>query len=297
MDLVPSHHWKFWDSVHCGLGVQVCSIPALQDVFVSEHLNRPRLRLCFTSWSDREFPISLPRTCVTDDAKSAIQLLCTLYYVPFYFASVRSKTPVQASICLLPMSCSLLPGSAVVSRIISRTGQYRWALWSGWTINTLGAGLLLLLDTSTPTYAWTIIFLIFGTGNGSLLSAINFSIQTSSGSRNAGRAASMYTFVRSFGMAVGVTVGGNIFENWMARRLRHSGLSEHIASDAEAYIRVLRNLAKTDPTRCAILQAYTHGFHGVFVVLLGASAMGLVISGFIGSYSMTYASGDEFESR
>ena len=225
------------------------------------------------------------------------KLLCTLYYVPFYFASVRFQSPIQASVCLLPISCSLLPASAVVSRIISRTGQYRWALWSGWTMNTLGAGLLLLLDGSTPTYAWTMIFLVFGVGNGSLLSAINFSVQTSSGSRNAGRAASMYTFVRSFGMAIGVTVGGNVFQNWMARLLRHFSLSAHIAGDAEGYIQVLRNMDKTDPTRSAILQAYIHGFHAVFVVLLGASAIGLVVSGFIGSYSMTYVSGDEFVSR
>ena len=232
-----------------------------------------------------------------DAAKSITQLLCTLYYVPFYFASVRLRTPMQASVCLLPISCSLLPGSAVVSRIISHTGQYRWALWSGWTITTLGAGLLLLLDESTETYAWTIIFLVYGAGNGSLLSAINFSIQTSSGSRNAGRAASMYTFVRSFGMAVGVTVGGNVFQNSMARHLRHSSLSERIASDAEAYIQVLRNLAKVDPTRSAILEAYVGGFYGVFSVLLEASALGLVTSGFIGSYSMNYISGEDAESN
>ncbi|KAK5203644.1 hypothetical protein LTR41_010671 [Exophiala xenobiotica] len=219
-------------------------------------------------------------------------LLCTLYYIPFYFASVRLRTPIQSSICILPLSCSLLPGSAVVSQLISHTGLYQWAIWSGWLVTTLGAGLLLLLGTHSTPAVWVTIFIIFGLGNGALLSAINFSIQAIAYPGDAGRAASMYTFFRSLGMAVGVAVGGNVFQNTMAHRLRDSALSEEIARHAEAYIQVLRNMSETNLVKHDIMDAYLGGFHGVFFVLLGSSAVGLVIGPFIKRYSMDRVTGE-----
>jgi hypothetical protein len=160
----------------------------------------------------------------------------------------------------------------------------------------MGSGLLLLLDASTSPYAWVTVFLVFGLGNGCLLSAVNFSIQASAGVDRAGQAAGMYTFFRSLGMAVGVAVGGNVFQNLMARRLQHFGLSKLIARNAEAYIRILQSMDVTDPTAQAIVQAYVHGFHGVFLVLIAVGATGLIIGFTIKSYSMSDTPGEEIES-
>lgn len=159
-------------------------------------------------------------------------------------------------------------------------------------MTTLGAGLLLLLGTHSTPAVWVTIFIIFGLGNGALLSAINFSIQAIAYPGDAGRAASMYTFFRSLGMAVGVAVGGNVFQNTMAHRLRDSALSEEIARHAEAYIQVLRNMSETNLVKHDIMDAYLGGFHGVFFVLLGSSAVGLVIGPFIKRYSMDRVTGE-----
>lgn len=159
-------------------------------------------------------------------------------------------------------------------------------------MTTLGAGLLLLLGTHSTPAVWVTVFIIFGLGNGTLLSAINFSIQAIANPGNAGQAASMYTFFRSLGMAVGVAVGGNVFQNLMAHHLRASALPEAIARDAEAYIQVLRSMSETNPVRHEILQAYVDGFHGVFFVLLGSSAVGLIVGLFIRGYSMDRVSGE-----
>ncbi|KAJ9601900.1 hypothetical protein H2200_013615 [Cladophialophora chaetospira] len=172
-------------------------------------------------------------------------LLCALYYLPFYFA---------------------------------------WALWSGWIVAILGSGLLLLLDVSTSSYVWITIFLVFGLGNGFLLSAVNFSVQASAGVAKAGQAASMYTSCRSLGMGVGVAIGSNVFENRMAHQLQQVGLPTLIARNAEAYVYILHSMDVADPTTQAILQAYVHGFRGVFWTLLAASAAGLMLGFAIKSY-------------
>jgi len=120
--------------------------------------------------------------------------------------SVRDTVPIQSGINIFPVLFLLLPGSIVVSIITTRIGRFRWAIWCGWIIATAGCGLLTLLDLHTKTAVWTGVFVVFGVGSGMLLSSVNFGIQTISRSEDCGRAACMYTFVRSMGMSIGVAV-------------------------------------------------------------------------------------------
>lgn len=149
------------------------------------------------------------------------------------------------------------------------------------------------MDGSTSPYVWITIFLVFGLGNGCLLSAVNFSIQASAGVAKAGQAASMYTSCRSLGMGVGVAIGSNVFENRMAHRLQRFGLPTVIARNAEAYVYILHSMDVADPTTQAILQAYVHGFRGVFLTLLAAAVTGLIFGFAIKSYSMEERSEEE----
>lgn len=209
-----------------------------------------------------------------------------MYYIPFYFASVPLKSPVASGVYFLPLSCFLLPSSIAVSQLITRFGRFRWAIWSGWILTTIGTGLLVLLGRKTKTSVWVAISPIFGIGNGMLLSAINFGIQTIVRPEDAGRAASMYAFMRSLGMAVGVAIGGTVFQNVMAYKIRELGLSEDIARQAEGFVAVLKTLADSDPVRIKATQAYVYGFKGVFVVLTGISSIGLFAGCFIRKRSL-----------
>jgi hypothetical protein len=216
-----------------------------------------------------------------EPALTFAQLFCTWYYIPFYFASVLLKSPIALGVELLPLFCSLLPGFAIVSQVITYYGHFRWAICCGWVLTTIGVSLFILLDENTKTSFWVAVSLIFGVGNGMLLSAINFGIQTLVRTEDAGRAASMYTFMRSLGMAIGVAVGGTVFQNVMTHKIRELGLSENIVQEAEGYIAVLKTLAKSDPIRIKATQAYVYGFHGVFVVLTGISLLGLFAGYFV----------------
>jgi len=120
--------------------------------------------------------------------------------------SVRDTAPIQSGINIFPVLFLLLPGSIVVSIITTRIGRFRWAIWSGWVITTAGCGLFTLLDLHTKTAVWAGVFVVFGVGSGMLLSSINFGIQSISKSEDCGRAACMYSFVRSMGMSIGVAV-------------------------------------------------------------------------------------------
>ncbi|KAJ4546978.1 hypothetical protein HRR77_004518 [Exophiala dermatitidis] len=245
-----------------------------------------------------------------------------LYYIPFFFESVKLDTPIRTGVSLLPVMLTLIPASVVVGSIITRLGHYRWAIWAGWTLATLGTGLTILWDENSSLAARVITLVILGLGHGLLLNSLNTASQavagdevvshkrdtdkgardhgvtdngardhgvTDNGARdngvsdsvsvsNQGAAVAMYAFLRSFGMAVGVGIGGSMFQNVMKHKLLELGLSPEIAVHAESYIAVLRNMGPDNPARAAVTAAYVHGFKGVFGFFCALAGTALLVS-------------------
>ncbi|KAE9362755.1 MFS general substrate transporter [Stipitochalara longipes BDJ] len=222
-------------------------------------------------------------------------LFTALYYFPFYFMSVRNTGPIQSGINIFPVLFLLLPGSIVVSAITTRIGRFRWAIWSGWLITTVGCGLLALLNLHTKTAVWAGVFVVFGVGSGMLLSSVNFGIQAISKSEDCGRAACMYSFVRSMGMSIGVAVSSTIFQNVMSSKLTSLGLPTSISHSSEGFVAVMKTMAADDPVRVGALKAYVQGFHGVFIAMACVSGTALLASLFIKTFSMDRSLESEFK--
>jgi hypothetical protein len=74
-------------------------------------------------------------------------------------------SPKMAGVAVFPESFTVCPAAVVVGNIICRTGRYRWSLWSGWIIITIGMGLMYLLDVGTPTRQWVPINIVGGLGS------------------------------------------------------------------------------------------------------------------------------------
>ncbi|KAH9211853.1 major facilitator superfamily domain-containing protein [Leptodontidium sp. 2 PMI_412] len=209
-----------------------------------------------------------------------------LYYAPFYFQSIHSASGLRSGLNLFPMVCLLLPGSVLVSIITSKVGRFRWAIWTGYVVTALGCGLLILLGVGTKTAVWAGILSVFGIGNGMVLTSVNVGIQAISKAEDCGRAASMYAFMRTLGMSVGVSIGSTTFQNAMANRLATLGLPTVIARESEAYLLTLGKLAATDPLRIGVLEAYSQGFKAVFLLMTCLAASGLLASLCIKGFSM-----------
>lgn len=175
---------------------------------------------------------------------------------------------------------TLVPASVAVGTLITRWGYYRWAIASGWLFATLGTGLTISWDHGTSTAAWVIELIVLGLGHGLLLNALNTASQAASQPGDEGAAVAMYAFQRSFGMAIGVGIGGSVFQNVMKSKLVSTGLPTDIALHAEAYIDVLEQLGDT-PERRAIIGAYVFGFHGVFGFFTGLAGLALIICLFV----------------
>ncbi|KAI0189535.1 major facilitator superfamily transporter [Xylaria flabelliformis] len=200
-----------------------------------------------------------------------------LYYGPFYFLSVKGYSPLDTGIGMLPATLTVTIAGIICGRLVTRYNHYRWPIQVGWFIASIGAGLFLIWPHNDSAAVWTITYLVIGVGQGAILNAQNFATQAMCKQGDEAAAASMYAFVRQFGMALGVGIGGTTFQNVMAIKLRSLGLPVEIAKQAESYISVLHGL-RPGPYKNNVMEAYKFGFTGVFSFYFGISVVAFVIS-------------------
>lgn len=189
----------------------------------------------------------------------------------------------------MPVTGSLMPISLLSGIMITRLGHFRWAIWTGWVVTATATGLLLLLDRDTKTYAWVLILLTVGVGHGFILTSTNFAVQALADASDSAFAASMYTFCRSFGMCIGVAVGGTVLQNRLAHELVARGLPVDIAAEAQGFIESAKSQNLSASFLASVSDAYVQSLKTVFEVLVGIAGLGLFVSLFIKGVTMNRA--------
>lgn len=114
---------------------------------------------------------------------------------------------------------------------------------------------------------------------GIVITALNIAIQASVQPRYAADATALYTFMRSLGMALGVGLGGTIFQNRLFHHLSSAGLPTRISQEAEAFVEILKVLQRTDDVFLnQVLEAFVQAFRNVFEVSAAVAGAGLLLS-------------------
>ncbi|KAK1973580.1 major facilitator superfamily domain-containing protein [Colletotrichum cereale] len=208
-----------------------------------------------------------------------------LYYVPFYFLSVKQKTPTMAGVAMLPVTALLVPGSIISGVLVSRLNAYRWSIWMGWALVSIALGLFVSWNVDTHLIVSIVTLAIAGIGHGLILNAQTFVTGAIVDPHNSGHAAAMYLFMRMLGSAIGVNVGSTTFQNVMVIELKRKGISRSIAQHAEEYLDVLQTLPD-DTFKNAVLSLYAFGFKGVYGVYVALAAVAFAASFFIRHYDL-----------
>ncbi|KAK9778018.1 hypothetical protein SCAR479_05344 [Seiridium cardinale] len=217
-------------------------------------------------------------------------LWAAIYFLVLYYQAVKLYSPVTSALALLPETVGLSISSVVVGVLTSMTQRYRWALWSGWALTTLGAGLLYMLDTETTMTQWIFLNIPFGIGTGMLFTAQILAIQAATEPELNGAAAGFFSFIRIFGQALGVAISGVIFQNSLKQKLLHipgfASLADEYSRDATTVVEIIKGM--TDgKTKTMVIQAYSDALGSIWLSLLAFSAAGFVLSLTVKGYSMT----------
>jgi MFS family permease len=232
------------------------------------------------------------RSAVVAFTASSLQgfiLWGALYYLPLYYEAVREFSPITTGIALFPETFTVAPSAIVCGFIITITGRYRWGLWAGWSISTIGSGLLCLLKVHTSTVAWIFLNIPGGLGLGILTAAIVCTVQASATNKNLTVAVAMVVFFRAFGQAIGIAVGGVIFQNRMHQNLhRYPELAPRAAElsqDAAALVTVIKGL-DDETMKEHLKEGYTDSLRIIWASMCVVSLIGLGMSTLVEKYDL-----------
>ncbi|MCJ1464044.1 hypothetical protein MMC07_002654 [Pseudocyphellaria aurata] len=208
-------------------------------------------------------------------------LWCLLYYSPLYYEGVKGYTPIIAGISIFPETFTVAPVSVVTGIVVTLTGRYRWSLWAGWFFATLGTGILYLLDVDTSVVSWIFLNLVVGIGMGMLFPAMAFAIQASSKNEDLAFAVAMFSFFRAFGQAIGVAIGGTIFQNEVKKKLLAyptlASKAIEYSKDSTTLVQIIKALPE-GLEKTQLKQGYADALKVVWIVLCGLSAVALILS-------------------
>jgi hypothetical protein len=214
---------------------------------------------------------------------------CFLYFLPLYYEAVKGFEPIMSGVAIFPETFTLAPSAIVIGFIISKTGQYYWAICIGWGLSTLGAGLMYLLSADTSTAEWVCINLVPGIGIGMVLPSVALAVQASATAENLAIAVAMSTFFRGFGQSIGVAIGGVIFQNRMKSNLLTypalRAVADKYSGEAASAVELIR-LMENGPMKNDLREAYANSLKVVWAFCCVISGVIFVISFWTKSYSL-----------
>ena len=190
---------------------------------------------------------------------------------------------------VLPETLTVAPAGMLVGIVAGMTLRYRWSVWTGWALTTLGTGLLMLLTPDRTTAEWVLLNIPVGIGTGMLFPAMALSIQAACEPALNAQAAAFFSFLRTFGQAVGVAVAGVIFQNVFRQKLAalpaFQALADAYSRDATIVVGIIKEMPPS-PDRTDLVWAYNDSLRIIWAALLAFSAFCLVLSVSIRGYSM-----------
>ncbi|KKK25629.1 hypothetical protein ARAM_003671 [Aspergillus rambellii] len=197
-----------------------------------------------------------------------------------------------SGLAVFPESFTVAPVSVMAGFAIAKSGKYRWTIWIGWVISTIGMGILSLLDANASIPKWLLLNLIPGLGLGPLFSAVMLAVQASANPEYLAMSVTLTAFFRTVGQAVGVAVGGVVFQNQIKKEFESNPLvsatANEFARDASGLVQYIKSLPEGDKKH-ALEGAYANALSVLWLVMCRISGIGFLTSLLIKRYTLCQA--------
>jgi Major Facilitator Superfamily len=209
------------------------------------------------------------------------------YYLPLYFQTVLSATPLLSGVYLFPFALTLSFQSALIGIMIKKTGRYREPIWFGFVFMTLGFGLFIDLDPR-PNWAKIVIYqIIAGIGVGPNFQSPLIALQSTIKPQDIATATGTFGFVRQLSTSISVVLGGVVFTNVLANKAPY--LASVLPADVVGQLAASSSGSNTQflkmlpPDQKDIVNiAYTDSLQKMWIFYTAMSALAILVSAFIG---------------
>ncbi|KAL9613333.1 MAG: hypothetical protein Q9167_002094 [Letrouitia subvulpina] len=200
-----------------------------------------------------------------------VVLWSLLYFLPLYYEGVKGYSPIITGVAVLPETFLIAPMAIV------------------WSTTTLGCGLLCLLSPSTSIPSFIFLNVPVSIGTGMAFNSMSLAIQAAGRPQDAAHSITFYSFIRVFGQALGVAVGGVVFQNQIQNKLSAypslAPLAAEYSKDATALVGIIRKM-EDGTNKTQLVYAYADSIKMIWVVMAALSGAVFVSSAFVKGYSL-----------
>lgn len=189
---------------------------------------------------------------------------------------------------ILPFVLTEALGDVISGVMIYRTGRYLELTCAGLVLMTAGLGLFVIFNAFTPVSRIIGIEMLAGVGSGLLFGPPMIALQAMVKQHQVAAATGCLAFIREVATALGVVIGGVIFENGMdsrAKELRDVGISSELVDafaghDAESGIPLMAKIMDAGE-KLAVREAYARALRNTWIFYTCFAAVGLICSAFL----------------
>ncbi|KAJ7719955.1 MFS general substrate transporter [Mycena metata] len=201
--------------------------------------------------------------------------LSITFYLPTWFQSVRSATPIQSGLYFLPMVATISPFAIVEGLIVAKLGHYRLVNLVGWGALLLGVGLFVSLHRTTSLGLIVLFQLIQGVGLGMLYATTFVVLAPLPISENAS-ALSLLTFVRTFSQSWGIAIAGSVIQNKLSGTLPKSVIRQFSSPSDLVYGVIPEISTMPEPLKLQVQDAFVESIKLVWIIMASLCAIGLL---------------------
>jgi hypothetical protein len=238
------------------------------------------------------FPYRIFRSCtavvtLTGSFIHGMVLYTLLFYMPLFFKSVFLEAPLGSAASMLPLLCMVTAFSGLAAWVVEYVRHYRWEIWLGWVLLTVGTGLFTIWDVNSSLAIKASFQVIAGIGMGALFTVLPMPMQASAPkAEDQSLAAGVLVSFRLFGALVGLAIGSTAFSSTFGHGIASLGssLPEAVAilknpNQAIGFMPYLRQLQNLSPEELyAIRSVYRDSMQTIWYILTGFGGFGFLTS-------------------
>lgn len=125
-----------------------------------------------------------------------------------------------------------------------------------------------------------------------LFPSLQFQLQAASESKHLAFAVAMFSFFRAFGQALGVAIGGVIFQNQLSKKLaaypQFASRASELAQDAAALVQIIKETPPGED-KLILRTTYTDSLRVIYIVMCALAGVAFLLSLFIKHYDLNRA--------
>jgi EmrB/QacA subfamily drug resistance transporter len=260
-----------WGSAEVvGLGIAAI---ALLGAFVAQERRAPEPILPLRLFRDPVFDVVATVLFLTTCA-----FFAAIVFMPIFLQVVTGASATSSGLLLLPLLLATTTSTALVGRVIARTGRYKVFPATGLGLMAVGLFLLSRMDASTSRATASAFMVVFGAGFGMVSQILVLAIQNAVDRRDIGIATASANLCRALGGSVGVALFGSVFAGrldvWLPREVPASP-DRLDPQSLQASPEALHSLPPA--VQHGVAEAVAHSLQTVFLVAAPIAALGLLV--------------------